>query len=129
MRLLVTLLFLITPLQPVAALAFCLGLERGPAMSCDPGMGEMSQRGEDSQGAMAATPSGTQNLATLSSTDSMDATGPCGAVGLCSAPVPGVVSTVARALPVRPVDSGPLSSLPHLDPGIRPAPPLHPPRA
>jgi hypothetical protein len=129
MRLLVTLLFLITPLQPVAALAFCLGLEQGTAMSCDPGMAEMSERDEDSQGAMAATASGTENLATLWSMDSMEPTVPCGAVGLCSAPMPGVMSNVTRALPERPADTGPLASLPHLDPGIRPAPPLHPPRA
>jgi hypothetical protein len=129
MRLLVTLLFLLTPLQSMAALALCLGVKPDTAMACDPGMSEMSEGDEDSQGAMAATPSATQKLATLSSTDSMDGTGPCGAVGLCSAPMPGVMSTVARALPGRPTDTGPLASLPHLGPGIRPAPPLHPPRA
>lgn len=128
MRLLVTLLFLITPLQPVAALAFCLGLQQGTAMPCDPGMGEMSER-EDRQGAMATVPSGTENFATLSATDSMHRIGPCGTVGPCSAPVPGVVSSVPRALPEHSADRGPLSSLPHFGPGIRPAPPLHPPRA
>ena len=129
MRLLVTLLFLLTPLQSVASLAFCLGVEHGTAMPCDPGMSEMSERDQDSPGAAAVAPTGTAHLATISSTDTRDGTGPCGAVGLCSAPVPGVASTVARALPERHGDLGPLSSLPHLGPGIRPAPPLHPPRA
>jgi hypothetical protein len=112
MRLLVTLLFLLTPLQPVAALAFCLDVEHGTGMPCDSGMSEMSER---------------ENLTTIAPTGV--GTGPCGPVGLCSAPVPGVASIVARALPEHPADTGPLSSLPHLGPGIRPAPPLDPPRA
>ncbi len=109
MRLLVTLLFLLTPLQAVAALAFCLNVEHGTAMPCDSGMSEMG------------------DLATIAPTGG--GPGPCGPVGLCSAPVPGVVSTVARDLPEHPADTGPPSSLPHLSPGIRPAPPLDPPRA
>ena len=129
MRLLVTLIFLLTPLQPVAALALCLGVEHGTAMPCDPGMSEMSEQTQDSQGAAAVAPTGAAHLATLWSTDTRDRTGPCGAVGLCSAPVPGVASTVVRVPSERPADKGPLSSLPHLGLGIRPAPPLHPPRA
>ena len=129
MRLLVTLLFLLTPLQPVAGLAFCLGLEQDTAMPCDLDMREMGERNEDSHGAPASGPSDDEHIATISSADAMSASGACGAVGLCSAPVPGIVSIVARALPERPADTGPLSSLPHLGPGDRPAPPLHPPRA
>lgn len=129
MRLLVTLLFLLTPLQSLAALAFCVGQEQGTAMPCDPGMSEMGERNEDSQGAPEPAPSDNAHLATISSADDMSGRGPCGAVGLCSAPVPGVVSVAARALPEGPADTGPLSSLPHLGPGLRPAPPLHPPRA
>jgi hypothetical protein len=109
MRLLVTLLFLLTPLQPVAALAFCLDVEHGTAMPCDSGMSEMG------------------DLATIAPTSV--GTGLCGPVGLCSTPLPGVASTAARALPEHPADTGPLSSLSHIGPGIRPAPPLDPPRA
>lgn len=129
MRLLVTLLFLPTPLQSVVALAFCLGVERGTAMPCDPGMNEMTELSEDSPGGAAATPTGTAHLATILSADVVGGSGACSAVGLCSTPVPGVASAIARDPAERPADAGPLSSLPHLGPGIRPAPPLHPPRA
>jgi hypothetical protein len=127
MRLLVTLLFLLTPLQSVAALALCLGIEHGAAAPCDPGMGDMSEENEEEQGAIPAL-AGTAQLATVSSSD-RGTTGACGAVGLCSAPVPSVTSTVVGALPERGADTRPSSLLPHLGPGIRPAPPPHPPKA
>jgi hypothetical protein len=129
MRLLVILMFLLTPLQPVAALALCLGVEHGAAMPCYPGTGEMSEPDEDSQLAVVPAPAGTAHFATISLTDSRDGTAACGAVGLCSAPVPGVAPAIARGLPERPADIGPISFLPHLGPGTRPAPPLQPPRA
>jgi hypothetical protein len=127
MRLLVTLLLLLTPLQSVAALAVCLGVEHGSAVPCDPGMGAMSEGNEEGPGAMPAS-AGTAHLVTLSSSDRAT-TGACGAVGLCSAPVPSVASTVVGALPERAADAKPSSSLQHLGPGIHPAPPPHPPRA
>ena len=128
MRLLVILLLLLTPLQSVVALAFCLGVEQGTAVPCDSGMSEMTERDEDIHGA-AAAPSDPEHLSTISSTDTLSGSGACGAVGPCSNTVPGVASRVTRALSERPTETGPLSSLPHLGPGIRPAPALDPPRA
>jgi hypothetical protein len=127
MRLLVMVLLLLTPLQSVAALAFCLGVEHGAAAPCDPGMGAMSEGNEERPGAIPAS-AGTAHLLTISLSDRAT-TEACGAVGLCSAPVPSVASTVVGALPERGANTLPSSLLPHLGPGIRPAPPPHPPRA
>lgn len=129
MRLFVTVLLLLTPLQSVAALAFCVSQEQGTAIPCDPGISEMGERNNESPDAPEPAPADNAHLATISSADAMIGGGPCGAVGLCSAPVPGIVSVAARALPESPADTGPLSSLARLGPGVRPPPPLHPPRA
>ena len=129
MRLLVSLLFLLTPLQPLAALALCVSVEHGDAMPCDPGMAGASERNGESHGVAAGVPTGTAHFVMISSGDVADLAGACGALGLCSARVPGVASTVLPAFPERPADKGSSSFLPELGPGIRPAPPPHPPRA
>ena len=126
MRLLLASLLMLTPLQSVAALVFCLGGEHGAAAPCDPGRA-MIEGDEEKAGASPAS-AGTAHLVTISSSD-WASTGACGAVGLCSAPVPSVASTVVGALPERGADTQPSSLLPHLGPGIRPAPPPHPPKA
>ena len=127
MRLLVTFLLLLTPLQSVAALALCLGVEHGAALPCDPGMGAMSQGTDETAGAITAS-AGSAHLLTISSSDGA-APGACGTIGLCSAPVPSVVSTVGGTLPEHGADTPPSSLLPQLGPGISPAPPPHPPKA
>ena len=127
MRLLVTLLLLLTPLQSVAALVFCLGIEHGAAAPCDSSMGAMSEGNEEELGAIPAS-AGTTHLVMISTSD-RGTSGACGAVGLCSAPVPTVPSTGVGDLLERGSDTRPSSLMPHLGLGIRPAPPPHPPKA
>jgi hypothetical protein len=126
MRLLLTLLLMLTPLQSVAALVFCLGVEHGTAAPCDAGRAMIE--GKDEMPGPIPVSAETAHLVTIASSD-WASTGACGAVGLCSAPVPSVASTVVGALPDRGADTRPSSLLPHLGPGIRPAPPPHPPKA
>lgn len=126
MRLLLASLLMLTPLQSVAALVLCLGVEHGAAVPCDPGTA-MVEENEGKPDAISAS-AGTAHLVTISSSD-WASTGACGAVGLCSAPVPTVASMVVGALPERGADTLPSSLLPHLGPGIRPAPSPHPPKA
>src|SRR5688572_16223155 len=102
MRLLLTLLLMLTPLQSVAALVFCLGVEHGAAAPCDPGSA-MIEGSREKSGAITSS-AGTSHLVTISSND-LPSTGACGAAGLCSAPVPSVASTVVGALPERGTDT------------------------
>jgi hypothetical protein len=112
MRLLVALVFLLTPLRGVAAAVLCVSAEHGSGVPCESGMADM---GED-EGVMQQ--------------DGGAASAPlCGAVGLCAAATPSLVGTIALLPLERATDAGLATSTPQLGPGIRPAPPIHPPRA
>jgi hypothetical protein len=104
MRLLIALLFLFAPLRPVAAAALCAAGEHASA-TCERG---------------AAGTGGSSLIA-----GSLES----GALGLCAATAPTVVSTMPVLAPERVTDAVPASALPELRAGTRPAPPNQPPRA
>lgn len=126
MRLLAALLFLLTPLRSVAAVALCVAAEHGHAAACAPGMAKMGEGEDPSPMAYSAAPG---QGAAIGSADTPDSLAGCGADGLCGATLPGVTPMVAALLREQKTHAGPLSFPPHLGPGTRPAPPLQPPRA
>ena len=128
MRFIAALLFLLTPLQPVAAVAFCVAAERASGHACEPGMGEMSGHvaGKD-DGRPVSHPATSHTGLALWSVP--QGTTSCGTAGLCSAPPPTVTPTVTAVAPERPADLARPSSTSDFGPGTRPAPPPHPPRA
>jgi hypothetical protein len=127
MRLLVVLLFLLTPLRGVTAAALCYVADHGSAAACEPGMTGMVH---EAGGTTApGGPSGVTHLDLGSMAADHAGLPGCGAIGLCGAVSPGIAATLAALPPDRDRDSGPAAMSPPLGPGTRPAPPIHPPRA
>ena len=127
MRFLAVLLFLLTPLRSVAAAALCYAAEHGSAVACAPGMTEMVH-----EGASTTEPRGPSTPAHLDLDGlaaDLDGLIACGAIGLCGAASPGIAVALAAFPLDRETAAGPAAISPHLGPGIRPAPPIHPPRA
>jgi len=127
MRFLVVLLFLLTPLRGVAAAVLCYAAEHGSAVGCEPGTAGMVH-----EGASTTEPHGPSTVAPP------DLGGPaadpgglpgCGAVGLCGSTSPGIAAALAGIPLDRQSAAAPQAISPLLGPGIRPAPPIHPPRA
>ena len=126
MRVVFALLFLLTPLQPFAAVALCVAADHGRPFACGSGMSDMS--GGEAMEEAAVSRAVTPHPAVSRWSAPGEASG-CSAVGLCDAPALGVAPVAIGFLPERPTDMAPQLAIPPLDPGTRPAPPPHPPRA
>lgn len=128
MRFLFALLFLVTPFRSVAAAVVCLAADHGGAAACESGTaGTSGSHGTRALGSTSA-PTPMHMAGADSGTELGDMPG-CGAIGLCAATPASIVATVAPLPLERVTDGGLSTSLPQLGPGIRPAPPIHPPIA
>ena len=126
MRVVAALLFLVTPLQPFAAVALCLAADHNAPLACGSTMGEMS--GHKGGGGGGVTHAKVSHTAVPVWNAPGEASG-CRAVGLCDAPAPGIAPVIIGFSQERATDTTPHPSIPPLGPGTRPAPPPHPPRA
>ena len=127
MRLLAVLLFLLTPLRGVAAAALCYAAEHGAAVACEPGMAGAS--GHDGMPGDQGPMPGAPHVAAIDLAADLDGLLGCSAIGLCAATPSSIAASIATLPQERVTDAGPATPLPHFGPGIRPAPPIHPPRA
>jgi hypothetical protein len=126
MRVIAALLFLLTPLQPFAAVAVCLAADHSVTLACGSSMGEMSGREGVEEGAVTHA-AGSHTVVPVWSAPG-EASG-CSVVGLCDAPAPGIAPVIIGFPQERPTDMALHPPMPPLGPGTRPAPPPHPPKA
>ena len=129
MRLLFAVVFLLTPLRGVSAVALCVVGGHGREMACEPGMAGMGGENGHDMAPDAGSPAEFAHLAGAHPAPSPDMPISCGALGLCAATVPSIAGSLAEIPPENLADVHPVSFARLLGPGTRPAPPIHPPRA
>lgn len=124
MRLLLAVFCLVTPLRAVAAATVCIVAEHGGRAACESGAGQMG--GHEGQDPNDADP---VHLDDAGEAGTAAAPVGCGSLGLCTATAPSIAGSIT-ALSIEPctLSQIPIAS-PLLELGIRPAPPIHPPRA